>query len=147
MPLKSYDQQLPDPPSDAPLWRFMPLNFFQDFIANQELYLRRCDLYKKNDPHDGIPSDDYVRAQLRLRRFDINDETALISHQGSNRLFTEMYCLSCWTLYDEKHAMQMWQEYAKSGVAVQTTFGRMQTAVDQLFDEVHMGVVRVALLT
>jgi len=91
MPLQSYDQQLPDSPFDAPLWRFMPMNFFQDFMANEELYLRRCDLYKKGDPLDGLPSDDYIRRALRLRRYDVSDERALLSHQGSNRLSTEMY--------------------------------------------------------
>jgi len=142
MPLKTYDQQLPDPSHDAPLWRFMPFNFFQDFMANEELYLRRCDKYKKDDPQDGIPTDDYVRKQLGLRKYDIEDEKALISHQGANRLFTEMYYLSCWNLYTKEHEMQMWQQYAKQGVAVQTTFGRMQAAVSQFPDDMHMGVVR-----
>ena len=67
MPLKSYDQQLPDPPPDASLWRFMPLNFFQDFMANEELYLRRCDLYRKDDPQDGIPTDDFVESSSDYR--------------------------------------------------------------------------------
>lgn len=120
----------------------MRMNFFQDFMANEELYLRRCDKYKKDDPQDGIPSDDYVRALLRLRRFDVKDEMALISHQGSNRLFTEMYYLSCWNLYTKEHEMQMWQQYAKHGVAVKTTFGRLQAAVSQFPDDMHMGVVR-----
>src|SRR5262249_11486246 len=105
-------------------------------------YLRRCDKYQKTDPQDGIPSDDYVRVQLGLRRFDIKDEMNLIAHQGSNRLFTEMYYLSCWNLYRREHEMQMWQQYAKHGVAVQTTFGRMKSAVDQFPDAMHIGPVR-----
>lgn len=146
MPLKRYDEQLPDPSLDAPLWRFMPLKYFQDFMANEELYLRRCDLYSKDDPQDGIPTDDFVRRQLGLRRYDIGDEQTLIGHQGSNRLFTEMYYLSCWSLYSKDHEMLMWQQqYFKcrvGGVAVQTTFGRMQEAVGRFPDEMHMGVVR-----
>src|ERR1039458_4329892 len=143
MPLRSYDQQLPDPHPDAPLRRFMPLSFFQDFMANEELYLRRCDLYTKNDPQDGIPIDDFVRKQLRLQKYRIEDEIALISHQGSNRLFTEMYYLSCWNLYKPEHEMQMWQGYTDNGVgvAVKTTFGQLQTAVSQFPDDMHMGVV------
>src|ERR1019366_3736414 len=118
MPLKPYDQQQPDPATDSPLWRFMPLKFFQDLMANEELYLRRCDLYKKNDPQDGIPTDDYLRKQFRLRKYDIHDEMALRAHQGSNRLFTEMYYLSCWNLYKPEHEMQMWQGYTDNGVGV-----------------------------
>jgi len=65
MPPEPYDGQLPDPPADSPLWRFMPLEFFQDFMANEELYLRRCDKYAKDDPQDGIPSDVYISRQPR----------------------------------------------------------------------------------
>jgi hypothetical protein len=82
MPLKSYDQQLPDPPLDASLWRFMAMDKFCDFIANEELYLRRCDLFKKTDPQEGLPTDDYVRRQLSLRRYDIRDEITLNDHLG-----------------------------------------------------------------
>jgi len=28
VPIERYDRQLPDPPADSPLWRFMPLEFF-----------------------------------------------------------------------------------------------------------------------
>jgi len=65
MPPEPYDGQLPDPPADSPLWRFMPLEFFQDFMANEELYLRRRDKYAKDDPQDGIPSDVYISRQPR----------------------------------------------------------------------------------
>lgn len=145
MPLQLYDRKLPDPPEDSELWRFMPLEFFQDFMANEELYLRRCDLYKKDDPQDGIPTDEYIRKQLGLAKYDIRHERELIAHQGSNRLFTEMYYLSCWNLYEKEHEMQMWQQYAgrgHNGVAVKTTFGRLRAAVNRFPDEVHMGMVR-----
>jgi len=142
MPLKPYDQQLPDPPVDAPLWRFMPLDFFQDFMANEELYLRRCDKFKNTDPQEGLPKDEYVRKQLNLRRYDVTDEITLNYNQGSNRLFTEMYFLSCWNLYNKEHEMQMWQQYARGGVAVQTTFGRLREVVLQFPDDVHIGKVR-----
>lgn len=123
----------------------MPLESFQDFMANEELYLRRSDLYKKDDPQDGIPTDDYVRKRLGLIKHDIQHEMEVTAHQGSNRLFTEMYYLSCWNLYRQEHEMQMWQQYAgatHNGVAVKTTFGRLRAAVDQFRDEGHMGMVR-----
>lgn len=142
MPIRPYDGQLPDPPAHAPMWRFMPLEFFQDMLANEELYLTRCDLYSKKDPQDGIPNDDYLRKQLGLRKYNIHDEIVLRAHQGSNRLFTEMFYLSCWNLFRPEHEMQMWQGYAANGVAVKTTFGRLQTAVNQFPDEMHMGPVR-----
>ncbi len=142
MPLKPYDHQLPDPPLDAALWRFMAMDKFRDFIANEEIYLRRCDLFKGTDPQEGLPPDNFVREKLNLRRHDVWDEITLIDHQGSNRLFTEMFFLNCWSLYSKEHEMQMWQQYAKDGVAVRTTFGRLQEAVRQFPDEMHMGKVR-----
>lgn len=111
-------------------------------MANEELYLRRCDKIKKNDPLDGLPTPEYMRKIRGFRRYDVRDERNLIAEQGSNRLFTEMYYLSCWNLYKPEHEMQMWQQYADNGVAVQTTFGQLQKAVDQFPDKMHMGRVR-----
>jgi hypothetical protein len=142
MLLKPYDRQLPDPSADSPLWRFMPLDFFQDFMANEELYLRRCDKYARDDPQDGIPSDEYISRQRDLRWGHPDDERTLVAEQGSNRLFTEMYYLSCWNLYRPQHAMQMWLGYAPQGVAVKTTFGRLRAAVDKFPDRMFMGMVR-----
>jgi len=39
-----------------------------------------------------------------------------------------MYYLSCWSLYSKEHEMQMWQQYARDGVAIQQRSG-MQAAV------------------
>jgi hypothetical protein len=142
MPLEPYDRQLPDPAAATPLWRFMPLEFFQDFMANEELYLRRCDKYAKDDPQDGIPSDDHISRQHGLRWGHPDDERVLVAEQGSNRLFTEMYYLSCWNLYKPEHEIQMWQGYAPEGVAVKTTFGRLRAAVDKFPDRMFMGMVR-----
>jgi hypothetical protein len=142
MPIESYDRQLLAPAANSPLWRFMPLVFFQDFMANEELYLRRCDKYAKDDPFDGIPSDEYISRQRGLRRGHPETERTLDAEQGSNRLFTEMFYLSCWNLYKPEHEMQMWQGYAPQGVAVKTTFGRLRAAVDKFPDRMFMGVVR-----
>ena len=59
----------------------MAMDKFCDFIANEELYLRRCDLFKKTDPQEGLPTDDYVRRQLNLRRYDLTDEITLNHHR------------------------------------------------------------------
>jgi len=120
----------------------MPMDNFRDFMANEELYFRRCDKFKATDPQEGLPTEEYIRKQLNLRRYDITDEITLNHHQGSNRLFTEMYFLSCWNLYTREHELQMWQQYAKDGVSVQTTFGLFQEAVRHFPDEIHMGKVR-----
>ena len=60
MPLVPYDKQI-EPSDDAEIWRFMDMDKFRDFMANEELYFRRTDLYKTDDPNEGLPNDDYVR--------------------------------------------------------------------------------------
>ncbi len=142
MPLRAFDRQLPDPDPDAPLWRFMKLTHFQDLMANEELYFHRDDLYVSQDPQDGIPSDDYARSRLGLRRYDVMDEVTLIDQQGENRSRTAMFYLSCWSLRPAGYEMRMWSRDPRPDVAVITTFGRLRSAVDAFLDEMHMGVVR-----
>ena len=44
MPIESYFSQL-EPPEDTEIWRFMPLNRFEDLMANEELFFCRADLF------------------------------------------------------------------------------------------------------
>src|SRR4051812_9906983 len=103
---------------DAELWRFMDIHKFRDLFANQELYFRRTDLFKEDDTNEGIPEDESVRRTVGLNRFDLKDIRTLDHHQGSNRLHSECYFLSCWNLYGEaKDTLRMWYQYAPEGVA------------------------------
>src|SRR3984957_15336158 len=60
----------------------MEFERFLDLLANDELYLRRTDLFKEDDPWEALPSDDYIRAKLGLRRYDPADELRLINEQA-----------------------------------------------------------------
>jgi len=57
MPVQSYVDQL-EPSPDAVIWRYINLDKFQDLMANEELYFRRADKFKKDDPLEGLPPDD-----------------------------------------------------------------------------------------
>src|SRR6266478_973539 len=83
MPLQPYVDQL-EPAEDAVIWRYMNMDKFRDLMANEELYFRRADLFKKDDPHEGLPPDEYVRKIRGLRRFDLQDELALNNTQAVN---------------------------------------------------------------
>jgi len=39
-----------EPPDDTVICRFMDFKKFRDLFANEELYLRRLDLFKETDP-------------------------------------------------------------------------------------------------
>lgn len=46
------------PPVDTVICRFIDFDKFRDLFASEELYLRRTDLFKENDPWEALPSDE-----------------------------------------------------------------------------------------
>jgi len=76
MPIQPYIDQM-EPSADVVIWRYIDMDKFRDLVANEELYFRRADLFKEDDPHEGLPPDDYVRKIRGLRRFDLQDELTL----------------------------------------------------------------------
>jgi hypothetical protein len=141
MPVVPHDKQL-EPSDDAELWRFLKLEHFKDLIANEELYFRRTDTYKADDPNEGLPTDRYLRNALGLQPYLLEDELQLNHHQASNRLHSECYYLSCWNLSNDDSRLRMWYRYAPSGVAIRTTYGRLRSVLDGFVDDVHLGQVR-----
>ena len=111
MPLQPYVDQL-EPRADAVIWRYMGMDKFRDLVANQELYFRRADLFKKDDPFEGLPPDEYVRRSRGLRRFCLQDELALNNTQAVNRQFSEAHYLLCWNLFDGEK-LEMWKARPK----------------------------------
>jgi len=94
-PAYCYHQDMPitphyacvEPSGDTVVCRFMDLPKFRDLFASEELYFRRTDLFKDDDPWEALPSDAYVRKALGLRRFDLHDELQLNNAQAFNRHF------------------------------------------------------------
>ena len=71
-----------EPPNDTVICRFMQMDKFRDLFASEELYFRRTDLFKNDDPREGLPSDEYIRASRDLREGIVEDELTLISSQA-----------------------------------------------------------------
>ncbi|MGA8595871.1 MAG: hypothetical protein WB676_14225 [Bryobacteraceae bacterium] len=113
---------------------------FRDFFANEELYFRRTDLFKETDPQEALPSDEYARAALGLKRYVLSDELELNDSQAFNRQNSEAYFISCWQLF-EGETLDMWKTYGK-GVAIFSRFDLLKTAVNAFLDTVYLGVVR-----
>jgi hypothetical protein len=141
MPIIPHDKRI-EPPDDAEIWRFLKMEFFRDLMANEELYFRRVDQYKSEDPNEGLPTDPYLRRTLNLEPFALHDELQLNHHQASNRLHSECYFLSCWNLDDPHNRLRMWYRYSPLGVAIRSNYGRLKAALDGFPDEVHVGKVR-----
>ena len=89
MPIIPHDA-CSEPSPDTVICRFLDLRKFRDLFANEELYFRRTDKFKGDDPNEGMPPDDYVRRSCGLTKYDLLDELALNNDQASNRQFSEM---------------------------------------------------------
>jgi hypothetical protein len=121
------------------LSKFMDLRKFHDLFANQELYFRRVDKFKENDPQEALPNDDLVRGARGLVKGDVRDEQELRNAQGANRQFSESHFISCWHL-DEGETLRMWDEYGE--VAVSSTYSLLHDALNTFLYDVDMGAVR-----
>src|SRR5579872_3190552 len=128
------------PPEDAVICRFMDFDKFRDLFANEELYLRRTDLFKEDDPWEALPSDEYIRAALGLHRYDPTDELRLVSEQAFLRQNSEGYFITCWQIFDCE-TQHMWERYGK-GVCVFSRLGLMKAQLDPMLDPITIGLVR-----
>jgi hypothetical protein len=129
-----------EPSPNAIICRFIDLKKFRDLFANEELYLRRTDLFRENDPAEALPPDHYVRQALELTKYDIHDELKLNNDQASNRQFSEAHYIQCWQMY-EGETLDMWARYG-GGVAVFSRFELLKSTLNTMLDEIQLGLVR-----
>jgi hypothetical protein len=127
------------PSADTVICRFMDFDKFRDLFANEELYLRRTDLFKEEDPWEALPSDEYTRTKLRLRRDDPTDELRLINEQAFLRQNSEGYFITCWQIFDGE-TLHMWERYGK-GVCIFSRFELMRAQLDRMLDPITTGIV------
>ena len=128
------------PTEDTVICRFMDFDKLRDLFASEELYLRRTDLLKGDDPWEALPSDEYIRAALGLRRYDPTDELRLIRAQAFIRQNSEGYFITCWQIFDGE-TQHMWERYGK-GVCIFSRFDLMKAQLDPILDQIIVGLVR-----
>lgn len=139
MPIVPHEACLePDP--YAIICRFIDLKKFRDLFANEELYLRRTDLFKETDPNEALPPDDYVRQALRLTKYDLRDEQTLNNDQAFNRQISEAHYIQCWQMF-EGETLDMWVRYG-GGVAIFSRFELLKSTLSAMLDEIMVGLVR-----
>ncbi|MGH9515667.1 MAG: hypothetical protein ACRD3P_08325 [Terriglobales bacterium] len=128
------------PSDDTVICRFLDLSKFRDLFANEELYLRRTDLFKETDPQEGLPSDAYARRALGYQKYVLHDELALNNDQAFNRQNSENYFINCWQLF-EGETLEMWRTYG-NGVAIFSRFDLLRSALNLMLDDILVGIVR-----
>jgi hypothetical protein len=140
MPVFSYFDNLePDSP-DAEIWRFLPFEFFEDLMANEELHFTRADRFKQDD-QEGIPPENYIRHVTGLRRYDPTDETTLNHHIGCLAQDREWYFVVCWQVFHGE-TFEMWKKFGEHGVAICSTYARLKTCLHGMLDRTHLGLMR-----
>jgi hypothetical protein len=128
------------PADDTVICRFMEFWKFRDLFATEELYFTRTDLFKDDDPWEALPSDEYARRALELRRFDLNDEITLNNDQAFNRQHSENCYINCWQIF-EGETIHMWDRYGK-GVVIFSRFDLLKGQLAPMLDPIFLGSVK-----
>ncbi len=107
----------------------MDIDKFRDMFGNDEIYLRRIDLFIKDDPEEAMQSEALLPAQMGLRKFVLEDELQVNTQRAFNRQYSEVSYINCWHLF-ESETLHMWENYGH-GVAVFSTYERLKAAVNK----------------
>jgi len=102
-----------EPDRDLVVWRYMPLNRFEDLITTNEIHLSRLDQFR--DAHEGyVPTREAVPSLV---------EVAAQRHAWAWRHVT---FASCWHIFPHENAL-MWPSYggASDGVVIRSTAGKL----------------------
>jgi hypothetical protein len=133
-----------EPPDETLICRFMEMWKFRDLFANEELYFRRTDLFKDDDPWEALPSEEYGRSVFGLRKGIVKDELELDLNNklAFIRQVSEASYPNCWQLF-EGETVHMWDRYGKDGgVVIFSTFAKLKAAVGAFLDPVLIGKVK-----
>lgn len=123
----------PSDPSQV-LWRYMSLPKLLSLLLSRELYL--CQSAALDDPYEGLPSPAIAGAMAHaFQQGDsplARDEAERRGRGAAQVLarFREMTYVSSWSALTEE-SDALWRLYApgESGVAVRSSFGRMEAAL------------------
>jgi hypothetical protein len=139
MPLQSSSYNLEPYPPHAEIWRFQPMKFFEDLMANEELYFNRADRFPQ-DENEGLLSEGYIRGVMRLQPYALDDEGTLINQIATLYQQREWFYVSCWHLH-RSETIEMW-DFAKDGVAIVSRYDLLKSVMNSMLDRTHLGLIR-----
>jgi hypothetical protein len=122
------------------VWRYFDLPKFIWLLNNRKLFFPRLEMF--SDPHEGANTRLGVELRNRILENDENRESLLAQWLEYSRNVRKQTYVSCWNIgYSESEAM--WKLYCpdSQGVALQTTYEKLSTSLD---DEpnIFIGLVR-----
>jgi hypothetical protein len=121
-------EDLQPPPDAARIWRYVDLAKFVDLLDRRELFFARADCMR--DPWEGEVRSATFAVQESLfaeMGFDPSQFPSLRRAVSGGGLRPRMH-ISCWHRSEDESAA-MWDLYAGRGVAIQSTFERLEHAL------------------
>jgi len=125
------------------IWRYQDLSKFIDLILNESLYFTRVDIF--DDIFEGsLPILSVIARQNQLKKLSSNDteqKTEFWNKIGIK--FKKKYAINCWHMNDFESAA-MWKIYLKTneGIAIQSTYQRLNDCLNKLPKPVYLGIVK-----
>lgn len=138
---------------DAKVWRYMDLPKLISLLHTSKLFFSRVD--KLGDPFEGSSPQGLINARKKLLTQIKQDPQ--YSHMPEKReeilhsydtvpetlaTMSKFMAVNCWHMNDDE-SMAMWKLYLSSsdGIAIQTTYSRLQQSFQHAEEAVNMGMV------
>lgn len=122
-----------------PLWRYLSCDRLLDLLNSEELYFVHLPRLS-----DGLEGTLTTRTYQRLLRWSFerysNWDTAR-QEVDAYQKHSAAFFVNCWHMNDAESYL-MWKAYGDRGCAIQTTFERLQVALDACSENIHGGVVQ-----
>lgn len=121
MYVKNQNSTLPEDPNTI-IWKYLDLSKFLDLLLSRKLFLSRSDKFE--DQYEGTFSEPTFEEIKRLSE----NNPEFLSYYKSHR---EKVVVSSWHI-NEYESFAMWQIFTQNseGLAIQSTIGRLQQALD-----------------
>lgn len=129
------------PPDNRTVWRYMNLAKFLDLLNSQELFFSR--LGALTDKYEGAMSTPTMEEVQRLLPPDYRMATRddMRFTEVTYHLMRASTFINCWHMNTNESAA-MWSQYARDGIAIKSTIGRMKDAFEVVPQDIFIGKVR-----
>lgn len=134
------------PPTDQEIkvWRYYDLSKFADLVLTKSLYFARADKFK--DVFEGSLSKPSIHERKKqLISISSNKKWEESNTEFWNNIgldFKKKYAISCWHMNNYESAA-MWRIFLKTdeGIAIQSTYQKLENCLDKVPKPVYVGVV------
>jgi hypothetical protein len=118
------------PADETEIWRYLDVFKFVDLVLTRELFL--CRLDRLGDPREGRLPESVLATDAFVQE-NVSTIEATVR---------ECVCVNCWHCREDE-VLQMWHEYAAcgTGLAIQSTIGRLKAALTSASGEQFIGKV------